>query len=83
MDLCAYVCACVCVSVCVLALISGDAVPGLVGRDGSAGDASFGDGEEEEEGGTRQVFFDGLVCFFVATLVHLAAGSRLKCLELI
>lgn len=34
---------------CVLALFSGDAVPGLIGRDGSAGDGSFGDGEEEEE----------------------------------
>lgn len=33
----------------VLALFSGDAVPGLVGTNGSAGDGRFGDGEEEEE----------------------------------
>lgn len=63
---------------CVLALISGDAVPGLVGRDDSTGDASFGDGEKEERG-TTQVF-RGPCVFSVATLVHLAAGSRLKCL---
>lgn len=55
---------------CVLALFSGDAVPGLIGRDGSAGDGSFGDGEEEEE---PDRFLCGL-CVFCCYLGALGSG---------
>lgn len=59
------------VFVCVLALFSGDAFPSLVGRDGSAGDGSFGDDEEEEEP-------DRLLRALCVFCCHLGAlGSRL------
>lgn len=58
--------------VCIVALFSGGAVPGLLSRDGSRGDARFGQGEEEEEA-------DGFVRGWSFLRCHLGAlGSRLS-----
>lgn len=55
---------------CFLALFSGGAVPGLIGRDGNRGDGHFGEGEEEEE---PDGFLRGL-CFMCCHLGALGSG---------